>query len=56
MAAFPDEGEVMADPFGDRLEGLDDVSAELERIGELADGVGKALSRAFAGRCSTGAR
>lgn len=39
----------MADPFGDRLEGLDDVSAELERIGDLADGVGKALSRAFRG-------
>jgi len=38
----------MADPFGD-LSGLDDVSAELERIGELADGVGAALSRAFRG-------
>ncbi len=39
----------MADAFGDSLAGLDDVSAELERIGELADGVGKALSRAFRG-------
>lgn len=39
----------MADPFGDSLAGLGDVSAELERIGDLADGVGKALSRAFRG-------
>ena len=39
----------MADPFGDSLSGLDDVSAELERIGDLADGVGRALSRAFRG-------
>jgi phage-related minor tail protein len=39
----------MADAFGDSLSGLDDVSAELERIGDLADGVGKALSRAFRG-------
>ncbi|MDC9823828.1 phage tail tape measure protein [Devosia sp. ZB163] len=39
----------MADPFGDSLAGLDDVSAELERIGDLADGVGKSLSRAFRG-------
>ncbi len=39
----------MADPFGDSLSGLDDVSAELERIGDLADGVGTALSRAFRG-------
>jgi phage-related minor tail protein len=28
---------------------LTDVSVELERIGDLADGVGKALSRAFRG-------
>jgi phage-related minor tail protein len=31
------------------FEGLSDVSVELERIGDLADGVGKALSRAFRG-------
>jgi phage-related minor tail protein len=31
------------------FEGLTDVSVELERIGDLADGVGKALSRAFRG-------
>ncbi|MGV3490141.1 MAG: phage tail tape measure protein [Devosia sp.] len=39
----------MADPFGDSLAGLDDVSAELERIGDLADGVGRALSTALRG-------
>ena len=39
----------MTDPFGDSLDGLDDVSAELRRIGELADGVGRSLSRAFRG-------
>jgi phage-related minor tail protein len=37
----------MADPFGDLR--LDDVSLELERIGDLADGVGTALSRALRG-------
>jgi phage-related minor tail protein len=39
----------MADPFGDSIEALGDVTLELERIGELADGVGRALSRAFRG-------
>ena len=40
----------MADPFGDdfRTE-LGGVSAELDRIGDLADGVGRSLSRAFRG-------
>lgn len=37
----------MADPFGSSVEALGDVSLELERIGDLADGVGRALSRAF---------
>jgi phage-related minor tail protein len=44
----------MADAFGESLGGLDDVSAELERIGDLADGVGKALSRAFRGAALDG--
>ena len=39
----------MADPFGESIEALGDVTLELERIGELADGVGRALSRAFRG-------
>ena len=39
----------MADPFGESVEALGDVSLELERIGDLADGVGRSLSRAFRG-------
>lgn len=39
----------MADPFGSSVEALGDVSLELERIGDLADGVGRSLSRAFRG-------
>jgi len=35
--------------MAEMFEGLSDVSVELERIGDLADGVGKALSRAFRG-------
>jgi phage-related minor tail protein len=42
----------MADPFGDLR--LDDVSLELERIGDLADGVGTALSRALRGAVTDG--
>jgi phage-related minor tail protein len=43
---------MMADPFGDLR--LDDVSLELERIGDLADGVGTALSRALRGAVTDG--
>ena len=45
----------MADPFGDdfRTE-LGGVSAELDRIGDLADGVGRSLSRAFRGAALDG--
>lgn len=39
----------MADAFGDSVDALGDVSLELERIGDLADGVGRSLSRAFRG-------
>jgi phage-related minor tail protein len=39
----------MADAFGNSVEALGDVSLELERIGDLADGVGRSLSRAFRG-------
>lgn len=39
----------MADAFGESVEALGDVSLELERIGDLADGVGRSLSRAFRG-------
>lgn len=39
----------MADPFGESIESLGDVSLELERIGDLAEGVGRSLSRAFRG-------
>ena len=39
----------MADAFGESVEALGDVSLELERIGDLADGVGRPLSRAFRG-------
>ncbi len=40
----------MADPFGDDFKAqLGDVSVELDRIGDLADGVGRSLSRAFRG-------
>lgn len=40
----------MADPFGEDFRAqLGDVSAELDRIGDLADGVGRSLSRAFRG-------
>lgn len=39
----------MADAFGQSVEALGDVSLELERIGDLADGVGRSLSRAFRG-------
>lgn len=40
----------MADDFPDRFRGeLTDVSVELERISDLADGVGRSLSRAFRG-------
>lgn len=39
----------MADPFGSSVEALGDVPLELERIGDLADGVGRSLSRAFRG-------
>lgn len=40
----------MADRFGDELRGeLGDVGAELERIGDLAEGVSRSLSRAFRG-------
>lgn len=39
----------MADAFGSSVEALGDVSLELERIGDLADGVGRSLSRAFRG-------
>ena len=40
----------MADPFGEDFRAqLGDVAVELDRIGELADGVGRALSRAFRG-------
>jgi len=35
--------------MAEMFEELSDVSVELERIGDLADGVGKALSRAFRG-------
>ena len=35
--------------MAEMFEGLSDVSVELERIGDLADGVGKSLSRAFRG-------
>lgn len=44
----------MAGLFDDGLGGLDDVSHELERIGELADGVGRALSRALRGAVRDG--
>jgi len=39
----------MADGFGDFRSELGDVSVELDRIGDLADGVAKSLSRAFRG-------
>lgn len=40
----------MADPFGEDFRSqLGDVSVELDRIGDLADGVGRSLSRAFRG-------
>ncbi|WP_417310845.1 phage tail tape measure protein [Devosia sp.] len=40
----------MADPFDDRLGAeLSDIGVELDRISDLADGVGKSLSRAFRG-------
>jgi phage-related minor tail protein len=40
----------MADPFGSDMQNeLDGVSAELDRIGNLADGVGRSLSRALRG-------
>ncbi len=40
----------MADVFGDELRAeLGDVSVELDRIGDLADGVGRSLSRALRG-------
>ena len=40
----------MADPFGEDFRAqLGDVAGELDRIGDLADGVGRALSRAFRG-------
>jgi phage-related minor tail protein len=44
----------MADPFGDRLSGLDDVSAELKRIESLADSVGRSLSSALRGAITDG--
>ena len=37
----------MAEPFDDEIAGLGDVGLELERIGRLADGVERALSRTF---------
>lgn len=38
------------DPFPDSFRAeLSDVAIELDRIGDLADGVGRALSRAFSG-------
>ena len=45
----------MADPFG-RPTGadLDEVAGELDRIGDLADGVGQALSRALRGAALDG--
>lgn len=40
----------MADDFPDRFRGeLTDLSVELDRISDLADGVGRSLSRAFRG-------
>src|ERR1700754_4626971 len=45
----------MADPFADDLRGtLADVSGELDRIGSLADGVGRSLSTALRGAISDG--
>lgn len=45
----------MADPFTDRLGAeLGDVALELDRIGDLADGVGRALSRALRGAVTDG--
>ena len=42
--------------MAEMFEELSDVSVELERIGDLADGVGKALSRPCAAQCSTASR
>lgn len=39
----------MADGFSDFRSELGDVSVELDRIGDLADGVARSLSRAFRG-------
>lgn len=45
----------MADSFPDSFSsGLDDVSGELKRIGDLADGVGRSLSNAFRGAITDG--
>lgn len=37
----------MAENFGEELAALGDVAAELDRIGDLADGVARAMTRAF---------
>ena len=45
----------MADPFADQLNAeLGDVAVELDRIGDLADGVGRSLSRALRGAVTDG--
>jgi phage-related minor tail protein len=45
----------MADPFADQLNAeLSDVAVELDRIGDLADGVGRSLSRALRGAVTDG--
>lgn len=45
----------MTDPFVDRLGAeLGDVALELDRIGDLADGVGRSLSRALRGAVTDG--
>lgn len=44
----------MADDLDSFSSGLDDVSAELRRVGDLADGVGRSLSRALRGAVTDG--
>jgi phage-related minor tail protein len=44
----------MADPFDSELASLSGVSAELERISKLSDGVGTALAKALRGAVAEG--
>jgi len=47
-------GGVMADAFDSELTSLSGVSAELERISKLSDGVGTALAKALRGAVTEG--